>query len=634
MARRISKKTIGLMKDSVRISDVFDWLGVRMEPTRNMAWCPMCSDKDSRHPGMSYDDENGLWHCFVHGGGGDLISFVMELEGVSFSEAVERICNHFGVPIEYEGKVTEADSANYEYVRALNRAQQIFESQRVSPKFKRFVEDRHITDATVRRYGLGMSDGKWAAAAVARLEADFPRDVLIGCGLCVESGNVLRLRYVDRAMFPIRNTSGMLVGFGGRDVTGRAPAKYVNTNDTPVFHKRDLLYGYDQARRSIARERMAIICEGYMDTIALQTHGFPCAIGAMGTAVTHENLMYLSHYADVIYMSLDADKAGRAAAKRIADHLPRKFRPTVRVVMIPREVAKDPDEFFNDAGKTRADFQGILDGSPTLLGFCVRMEVSDEVGTIRTALDGVGNGDSRAAMPVASARERAMAKAGEFVSSHIGLASGDELVAIASWLVDAVGSTESPDNIVARWRIMSSGRAQKGSKVDAEGVRVRQAASRGEAVAVGSAATETEDRLIASAYYHPEVRGAVAAADGFDMDTVITSPVRHGIVDKVFASQSRGGTGRDAIGSMTTDETRELSRILGKYRDGSGLGISVIGDIVADAELDEARRAVKAAEESAEPDFMALIGLRKRLTDLEAAKRDRDSRRRAMTATA
>ena len=171
---------------------------------------------------------------------------------------------------------------------------------------------------------------------------------------------------------PIRSISGQLVAFGGRGVTGRSPAKYKNSPETELFKKGSVLYGMNVARREISRKKAAILCEGYMDTIALHQHGFPNAIGAMGTAVTMRNLTLLSRTADVLYVSLDADKAGVQAAGRIARNIPEGLRMDVRAIEMPLDVAKDPDEWFNQAGRTPEEYETLLRSATPIFLFCAR----------------------------------------------------------------------------------------------------------------------------------------------------------------------------------------------------------------------------------------------------------------------
>lgn len=431
----ISQETISRIKEQVPVSAVLQWLDVRVVG-RNKAFCPLCADKDSRHPGMSFDDANGMWYCFVHAGGGDIFDLVRGYYGITFSEAVERVASQFGIEIKYddaEAQATHSDNARY--YSALRDAQAIFVSQRKSASFKRFVSERHLSEEAIDRFGLGMSNAKWSRQAVDRLLENHDADTLVGCGLCYRNDDgSLSLRYRDRVTYPIRIASGTIVGFGGRDITGKAKGKYVNSPETPIFHKRDVLYGIDTARREMSRNGYAIVCEGYMDTIALQEQGYP-AIGAMGTALTTENLRYLSRCVSTLYLSLDADQAGRQATARTISHIPEGYEPSVLVVMLPHDVAKDPDEYFNQKDGTKEGYQRLLDDAVPLFLFGAMASVHDELEPDMTY----------------QRRQSIEDKVSSFVRENVKKMRQPDMEGIADWLITTTGMATSRDALISSW---------------------------------------------------------------------------------------------------------------------------------------------------------------------------------------
>jgi DNA primase len=260
----IHQDTIDAVNNNVRISDVFTWLGERVTANNRMAWCPFCHDKTSSHPGCSIDNENGLYHCFVCHRGGNMFSFVREHEGCSFPEAVEMIANQFGIEVKYdESHGSVEDESRKKHLSAiLERANEIFIAQRGQREFKEFVERRHLAEDAVEKFEIGFSAARFAAAAISRLQERFSDDDIVASGIAYRrSDGRIILHMQDRITIPTRSISGRLVAFGGRDVTGRSPAKYKNSPETELFRKGSVLYGMSLARREIARRKYAILCE-------------------------------------------------------------------------------------------------------------------------------------------------------------------------------------------------------------------------------------------------------------------------------------------------------------------------------------------------------------------------------------
>lgn len=604
----ISQETVRRIKDEVRVSDVLEWLDAHVVGT-NKAFCPLCADKDSRHPGMSFDDGRGMWHCFVHDGGGDVITLVQECYGVSFTEAVELMATRFGIEVKYdEDDVTgEERTRNASMLSALGDAQGMFIGQRESSAFATFVRERHLTQAALDRFGIGMSCAGWAEAVVKRLSDRYDADVLVGCGLCTkgDDGRLL-LRYRDRVTFPIRNASGTIVGFGGRDTTGRARGKYINTNETPLFHKRDVLYGLDTARRAMSKSRSVIVCEGYMDVVALQTHGFENAVGAMGTAVTEGNLRHLARSVDIVYLCLDSDEAGRRSATRVASKMPVGYTPSVLVVTLPRKVSKDPDEWFNRAGMDAKSFQERLDMAVPLYLFCVRGAVSADVRRILAMTRGDVPTD-RARL--AELRRAVMDEADKVIVPNADRIGHDEMVSIADWLVRMTGVPESAETVMARW--VGGGRRMSRDKAtdDASGNGVTRTSP------------SAEDLLLYAAYERRDDASDVLTSIldtefGEHIDAMTTSPARRSLLYKEM-----GCADRDALWDVLEPcERDELTRVIA-VSGGSlphPLPRTRVREIAWEAMALAMRRLVHDAERSPTPDFTSLIRLRQRLAKAEA----------------
>lgn len=615
---RISADTIRRIREEVPMSGILSWLGVRTSGA-NKAFCPLCRDKDSRHPGMVYDDARGTWHCFVHGDGGDAIDLVREYYGMSFSQAIEAIAARFGIEVSYDDDGASAeDRARLGRLIELHRVLEgIFVSQRVSPKFAGFVSERRLSQEAIDRFGIGMSDARWARAAVDRLRDRFSDDDIVASGTCFRTDDGrLVLRWRDRVTFPIRNASGTIVAFGGRDVTGRARGKYVNSPETPLFHKGSVLYGYDTARRAISKARTAMVCEGYMDTIALQTHGFENAVGAMGTAVTERDLVTLSRDADRIVISLDADQPGRAAAARVLDRLPMGFPASVSVMLMPQDEAKDADEWLNQRGLPADGIQRLVDESVPLYRFCLSGEVSRQLSVLS---DPASGDDERVA-----ARHDAELGAMRLARRCAGKASLDEMTATARWFVGAAGLQEQPEAVAARWIREGAASGRHGVvEVPTRGATRASAGSGGAGDGVAQPGAPDDgigdllDALVWKAYANPSDTGdALSAVMDAGFSDEVSSIVSGDDVRSVLLAKALGSMGHEALAdAMLPEERAMLDRIQSAHMDEPSdydTALALCKRIV--------RHAVEAGIDADGDDFAAKIRARQRLESLERVR--------------
>lgn len=609
----IHQDTIDAIRNNVRISDVFMWLGERVSANNRQAWCPFCHDKDSVHPGCSIDNENGLWHCFICNRGGNLFSFVEEHEGCSFPEAVELLARQFKIDVKYDETHGDArrDSRRKHLSEITERMNQIFVAQRGQPEFVEFVERRGLTQESVDRFELGFSAGRFANAAIDRLREQFSDADIVASGVAYrrEDGS-LGLQLRDRVTVPIRSISGQLVAFGGRDVTGRSPAKYKNSPETELFKKGSVLYGMSVARREISRRKSAILCEGYMDTIALHQHGFPNAIGAMGTAVTMRNLTLLSRTADVLYVSLDADRAGVQAAGRIAKNIPEGLRMDVRAIEMPLDVAKDPDEWFNQAGRTPEEYEGLLRSATPIFLFCARHMIDDEVDRIDAA---IAAGDDGA---LHDARRQADQKLSELMESSWAKMDADQRRAIAESFVMRTRTSTTPDDLLLRWRSEAAsspaGRARREQARQEQEDRLRPVFS--------SSESRNEDLLIGALYYASDDARGVAKRRHDDVSGAFTSPVRQAVFEKLARTIAEGKPPKSVQDRLTEQELAEFSRIVASpaIRDHKGqMGCETIEGVCDELEKEHVMKLMDEVGNSADFDVNAFFDLQDRLNAIE-----------------
>lgn len=336
------------VKESSDIVDVISsYVPLKRVGRSYMGVCPFHSD---RKPSMSVNPEMGFFNCFGCRTAGDVIKFVMLIENVTFKEAVERLAARAGIPVP---ESTYEDSGKRELkkrVLEMNReAARFYYGCLYSPSGVQGLaylrEKRLLTDDTIRRYGLGFSPDSWSALTDHLSGMGYRYDELVTANLSTQTsrgGYIDRFR--NRVMFPIINTRGEVVAFGGRTMGGD-DAKYLNTSDTPVYKKTDNLYCMNFAAES--RADMIIVCEGYMDVIALGQAGFDNAVAGLGTALTDRQAALAAKRGKRIVLCYDSDAPGQSAAAKAIIAF-EKQNADVYVMKVPD--GKDPDEYIKHHG--------------------------------------------------------------------------------------------------------------------------------------------------------------------------------------------------------------------------------------------------------------------------------------------
>ena len=340
------------VRDNTNILDVVgSYVSLKKKGKRYWACCPFHQEKT---PSFSISPEDGLYYCFGCHAGGDVFSFVEKMENLSFMEAVERLAEaaHLELPqAEVSPEEKRRKQFNDELYHAMELAVVYFHNclrrTNMGKPGLAYFKRRHLTDETIDRFKLGFAPDSWH-----KLYGDFRTIKHISDTVLVTSGLVGHKngRYYDtfrnRCMFPILNLKGKPVAFGGRVMDDSKP-KYLNSPETPIFNKRQLLFALYQALPEIRRTRQVIMVEGYMDAISLHAHGVTNAVASLGTAFTIEQARLLKRYADEVVFSYDMDAAGQNATRRaleIAGTTGLKMR------VLHLSEGKDPDEFVNKYG--------------------------------------------------------------------------------------------------------------------------------------------------------------------------------------------------------------------------------------------------------------------------------------------
>ena len=330
---------------------VSGYVKLQKKGSRYWGLCPFHNEKS---PSFSVNGDLQVYHCFGCGAGGNLYTFVMNYENYSFPEAVKMLADRAGVqlPEQEDSREQRMQENKRSRLLAVNKeAAKFFYYQLRTPHGEtgyQYLKKRELTDETMQRFGLGYA-GKNGAVLVNYLRSKgFADEEIQEAGLANHSEKYgMVSQFWNRVMYPIQDINNRVIGFGGR-VMGDGEPKYLNSPETPIFDKRRNLYGLNYARR--ARSSNIILCEGYMDVIAMHQAGFTQAVASLGTAFTGEQAALLRRYTDNVLLAYDSDGAGvKAALRGIA--ILREAGLTGKVINM--QPYKDPDEFIKALGREK-----------------------------------------------------------------------------------------------------------------------------------------------------------------------------------------------------------------------------------------------------------------------------------------
>ncbi len=314
--------------------------------------CPFHSDS---RPSMYVSPSKGIFKCFACGAGGDVFKFLQLREALSFPQSVEMLAKRAGIELQQRREKPKnrqsadglpyADPADVAAVNnwAMNFWKACYDGKN-GEKARKYVEERGISSQTAENWGIGFAPDSWDGLAVAAKKAGFSEELLVASGLLVrreESGRVYD-KFRNRLMFPIKDTSGRVIAFGGRTL-GDDPAKYMNSPATSLFDKSRALYGLDKARYDIVKEGRAVAVEGYTDVLMCHQFGITNVVAALGTSFTVSHAAMLRRFAREIVLVLDSDTAGQAAAERALEVC---LNENLEVKLAMVSEGKDPCEFL------------------------------------------------------------------------------------------------------------------------------------------------------------------------------------------------------------------------------------------------------------------------------------------------
>ncbi len=348
----LSTRTIEDIKARLDIEDIVsDYVSLRRKGRRLWACCPFHGEKT---PSFTVSPELGIYKCFGCGKGGDGISFIREIDSLGYVEALEHLGKRYGIPLTYVGN-TPADDENYKLQEGLHALMQwaqthYLEQLHNHPEGKglalRYFLERGCQVPTLQAFGVGYALTSGTGMLQQATQQGVNHTQLQQAGLL--QSNVKRALFAGRVVFPIHNLTGKVVAFGARTLSNTQQPKYLNSPDTPIYHKHKVLYGLYQARTAMRKAKHAYLVEGYMDVLAMAQAGYADVVAVAGTSLTEEQARLLRRFVDTVTLLFDGDAAGSQATLRAIDVL---LAVGLDVLVVSLPEGKDPDSLLRETTK-------------------------------------------------------------------------------------------------------------------------------------------------------------------------------------------------------------------------------------------------------------------------------------------
>ena len=347
---RVSEEKINEIRNSADIvSIISNYVSLKSQGKNYFGICPF---HDDHTPSMSVSPERQLYKCFVCNKGGNVFTFVKDYENISFIEAVKRVADSVGIPLEIGTYKKENEKLSVDY-EIMDYTTKIFQNNLNSTKgekAKEYLKERGITEEIIKDFKIGysLSDNTYLYNVLIKKKYDLNK--LDDLGLITKDGISGYDKFINRIMIPLTDLDGKVVGFTGRIFNGEASAKYINTKETKIYVKGKLIFNYHNAKNYIRDEKCAIIVEGNMDAIRMYSNGIKNVLAIMGTVVTKEQINILKKLRVPIILVLDNDEAGELATNTIGEELTSN---NIDVKVVRLTDAKDPDEYIIKFGKDK-----------------------------------------------------------------------------------------------------------------------------------------------------------------------------------------------------------------------------------------------------------------------------------------
>lgn len=352
------------VQELIMRSDISDlaseYVNLRRSGRNLVGLCPFHSEKT---PSFNIYEENNSFYCFGCGVGGNVFNFVMRIENLDYIDSVKYLAQRAGMDMpedSYDDSLSKLRKRIYEANREAARFYYRNLHHQNGKAALNYLKNRKIKNETIVHFGLGYSPNNRYALVNHLKKLGFKNNEIVAANLAFQNknNNTVFDRFVNRVMFPIIDLRGNVIAFGGRILSDQKP-KYLNTSDTIVFKKSNNLFYLNKAKNN--KERTLILCEGYMDVIAIYQAGFKNAVATLGTAITSQQAMLIKRYADEVIICYDNDEAGQKATQKAISIL-RKTGVLIRVIEIPKGM--DPDDFIISKGDSGpAAFKNVIDNS-------------------------------------------------------------------------------------------------------------------------------------------------------------------------------------------------------------------------------------------------------------------------------
>ncbi len=357
----MARDTVAEIKDRLSIVEIVSpYVKLTRAGKSLRGLCPFHKEKT---PSFHVSPDRGTWHCFGCGLGGDGFSFIEKVEGVDFKGALKLLAEKAGVAIEYSHGESQENASKKERLRTLmNRASEWYASNFSGSPAEKYARKRGLTKESIHAWYLGFAPDAWRALLEALTSEGFTTNELLFAGLIKEADGKQGTyydRFRNRLMFPIRDSAGRVVAFTGRALAEDDAAKYLNSPETELYRKSEVLFGMDVAKDAIRTRKFILLVEGQMDVILAHQAGFENAVALSGTALSDKHLSLMKRFSENLMLALDADKAGLSATARSSALA---LRAGLRVKAARLPLGKDPADLISEDAKEFA--KRVTDAKP------------------------------------------------------------------------------------------------------------------------------------------------------------------------------------------------------------------------------------------------------------------------------
>lgn len=392
---RIAPEVIDRVRDAANIVDVISqYLDLRKRGQNFVGLCPFHNDT---RPSLYVSPAKEIYKCFACGAGGNVFTFLTEYDKISFVDAVKQLGDKYGIEVRLSGAVQAKDyftklyeihdyAANYFHKR-------LFSDE--GKKVIKYLTERGLTTDTIKKFKIGLTSTGWDDLLNKVKAQNYTKDIIEKSGLFTKTDKGIFDRFRNRIVFPISNHSGKVIAFGGRALDKNEPAKYLNSPDTPLYHKSDVLYGMHMSRQAIREKGAVFLVEGYMDFIQLYQAGIENVVAASGTALAERHVQQIKKFTNRVFLTYDGDPAGTDAAIRAGYLL---YQGGVEPLIVEVPAGIDPDDWIMENG-AEALLQGA-ESAVSLIDFQINSknvesissaEQSQFVNNILFAIAGIGD---------------------------------------------------------------------------------------------------------------------------------------------------------------------------------------------------------------------------------------------------